>query len=136
MSRRRPKTCGKAGARNKRAVALSSERREVYEKKLERDRARLRRIYHERREAFFARGGNRCAVCGIDLDATNREIDHEDTFMRAHRACQPHRSGWEDEARENYQPLCIPCHDKKTRDDRRARIARSIEIAQAEDAPF
>lgn len=134
--KKRPKTCGKPGARCRRVERMSATARAAYEKRLERDRARLKRVYHERREIVFARHGHTCAVCGCALDRVNREIDHEDTFVRTCKSYQPHRSGWLAEAADNYQPICIPCHDKKTREDRRKRIARSLESCALEDAPF
>lgn len=115
---------------------MERKQRAAYERRLELDRARLRRVYHERRNAVFARNGNLCAACGCELDANNREIDHEDTFLRSCKSYQPHRTGWVDEARENYQGLCIPCHDRKTQDDRQKRAARAIEAAGLDEAPF
>lgn len=135
-AKRRPKTSGKPGARCNRVLRMTAAARSAYERKLERDRERLRKVYHERRESVFARHDHRCAACGCELDKINREIDHEDTFLRTCKSYQPHRSGWLAEAAENYQPLCIPCHDRKTVEDRRKRWARSIESANSEEAPF
>ncbi len=136
MSKRRPKTCGKPGARTRRIAALAPERRSSYERKLARDRERLRRIYHERRALVDRWHDGKCAACGQPVTAEERDLDHVDCSLKRLKSTQPHRTGWLEEARENMQPLCVGCHIEKNRADRAKKAARYIEREQdSRDSP-
>jgi len=132
--KKRPKTSGKPGARARKFLRLGPIARARYERKLARDRERLRRIYHERRSLVDRWSNGRCAACGTELAPDERDIDHVDASLKRLPAHQPHRSGWLEEARENMQPLCLGCHVAKTRVDRAKRAAQFVERAQQERA--
>lgn len=126
---------GTPGHRSARVLALGKVERCKYERRLKRDRERLRALYVERRSAVAASQGWRCAECSASVGPGEYDLDHVDASQKSLKAHQPHRSGWGAE-RDNLQALCLPCHVSKTRVDRWRRIGRIVERGAEPPAPF